>query len=249
MSKKQMLLSAIILIGLCFICKFIYDNFKVPEEVMKTEIIIDQDKDCNNGLSLYYTDSRKRDYYLYCLDEIIVDFKDHSLPLNRAIDTKQITMDSFLNEYLNISFKEEYKDGGSIHYYGDNISVIQCNTIDGNNNYYFGPKSMKYEEGFCKEESYVCSFTKTYQVLDISDINDSYSYLTLKQYNNEEVASVKVKKELITDIVEENYYEFRFGSIGKGEENIKAIFEEQYLLSINETNKIDLEQINENICK
>lgn len=249
MSKKQILLSVIILISLCFVCKFIYANFKVSEEVMKTEIIVNQDKDCDNGLSLYYTDSRKRDYYLYCLDEIIVDFKDHSLPLDRALETKQINMNDLLNEHLNITFKENYDDDGTVHYYGDDISVIECNTIDGNNNYYFGPKSMRYEEGFCEEESYICSFTKTYQVLDISEINDDYSYLTLKQYDNEEVASVKVSKDYIGNIIEESYYEFKFGSIGKGEETIKSIFENQLLLSITETDRVGLDQINENICR
>ena len=250
MSKKQLLYSAMILILLCFVCRFIYHNFKLDHESIKTEVLVGDQEGCSNGLTLYYTDRDQRNYYLYCIDQITVDYKDHTISLDRALDTKQMTMDKLLNEVLPVTFTESYDDGGSQKYFSGNLSVIACNTLDGNQDYYFGPKDMKYQEGFCKKEAYICSFTKTYQILDVSESKDGESlYLTLKQFQNEEVVTVKISKELAVDIEEESYYEFTFASLGRGEENIQSIFKDHRLLKIEKTELTGLEQINEDICK
>ena len=75
-------------------------------------------------------------------------------------------------------------------------------------------------------------------------------YLTLREYQEEDVVTVKVEKELISNVIEDTYYEFNFASIGKSKNtDIEKLFKSNRLLSVNPTDKIGLDQINENICK
>lgn len=247
MSKKQIVGSIFILIILSFICMFIYDNFKDAKGERQTKLVVEGN---NSGLTLYYTDSSKSNYYLYDLDKIIVDYGDHSLELDKALEAKQITV----NEIISLIGSDNiihYKDGGSTKIYNQDVSLLQCQTIDGNEDYYFGPSNMQYAEGFCREVPYICSFIRTYLILDISDSNDKkYSYLTLKEFQSEEVTTIKVEKELVSDIEEDQYYEFQFGSLTENDKtDIKSLFDSHLLLSISHTEKEGLEQVNENVCK
>lgn len=248
MPKKQIFGSIIILVLLCFICMYIYDNFKV---VNVTKLVINENDDCIGNLDLYYTDSDNNNYYLYCLDSLIVDYGDRTLELNKALERKQIDMDFIFEEVKKDGNVITYKDGGSLKYSNNNFSILSCQTVDGNNDYYFGTSDMEYREGFCREVPYTCSFTRTYLVLDISDSNDeAYIYLTLREFQEEEVVTVKVKKELSSVIIEDNNYEFTFASTGKSSDvDIKSLFESNTLLSINATDKIGFDQMNENVCK
>lgn len=248
MPKKQIFGSIIVLILLAFICMYIYDNYKV---VNTTKLIVEEKENCIGNLDLYYTDSKNNNYYLYCLDKITVDYGDRTLDLNKALERKQIGMDFVYDEVKKDGDVITYKDGGSLKYSNNIFSLLSCQTVDGNNDYYFGPSNMEYREGFCREVPYTCSFTRTYLVLDISDSNDeNYVYLTLREFQEEEVVTVKVKRSLASVIIEDNNYEFKFASTGKSTNlDIKSLFESNTLLSINSTDKIGLDQINENVCK
>jgi len=248
MPKKQIFGSIIILILLCFICMYIYDNFSV---VNVTKLVIDKSDNCIGNLDLYYTDSDGNDYYLYCLDSLVVDYGDRTLELNKALERKQIEMDFIFEEVKKEGSVITYKDGGSLKYSNNDFTLLSCQTVDGNNDYYFGPRDMEYREGFCREVPYTCSFTRTYLVLDMSDSNDyDYVYLTLREFQEEEVVTVKVKRSLASVIVEDNNYEFTFASTGKSSSiDIKTLFESNTLLSINSTDRIGFDQINEDICK
>lgn len=248
MSKKQILKSIIVLVLLSFICIYIYDNYK-KENI--TKLVINEKEDCIGNLDLYYTDTEGNNYYLYCLDKIIVDYGDRTLDLNKALDRKQITMDFVYEEVKKNGKVDSYRDGGSIKYNNDSFSLLKCQTLEGNNDYYFGPSNMEKREGFCEEVPYTCSFTRTYLILDTSISNDeNYMYLTLKEFQAEEVVTVKVEKSIVPDIIEDTYYEFKFASTGKSDQtDIKTIFESNRLLEINSTEKVGLNQTNENICK
>lgn len=248
MPKKQIFGSIVIIVLLSFICIYIYDNYKV---VNTTELVIDKKEKCIGNLNLYYTDFNNNNYYLYCLDEMIVDYGDRTLELNKAFEMKQITMDFIYEQFKENSNIISYDDGESKKYSNNNFSLLSCKTISGNHDYYFGPSDMEYREGFCQDVPYTCSFTRTYLVLDMSESNDDkYIYLTLREFQAEEVVTVKVKRELASKIIEDNYYEFKFASTGKSSNvDIKSLFEANTLLSVNPTDKIGLEQINENVCK
>jgi len=248
MPKKQIFGSIIIIVLLSFICMYIYDNYKVEKE---TKLVIDKKNNCIGNLDLYYTDSKGNNYYLYCLDKIIVDYGDRILDLDKALDRKQITMDFVYEQVKKNGSVDSYLDSESLKYSNNDFSLLMCKTSFGNNDYYFGPSNMQYMEGFCKDDPYTCSFVRTYLVLDMSESNDNeFTYLTLREFQDEEVVTIKVIKELIPEIIEDNYYEFMFGSLGKSKEtDIKTIFESNLLLSITPTDKEGLEQKNESVCK
>lgn len=92
------------------------------------------------------------------------------------------------------------------------------------------------------------SFIRTYNVLHVEDSNDSnYIYLTIRQFQEEEVQTVKVERRLCPDIVEGKNYEFTIKPNNKLEDNILSIFNNSKILSIKKTDKIGLEQIQDSI--
>lgn len=243
MRKRQILLRTIILVILSLICMFIYNQFKNDNKPIK--LIINDKNDCTGVLNLYYAGQDDINYYLYCLDGITVDYGDRKLELNKALEAKQINMDYIISNIIkNTDSNNEYTK-----YSNKKFSILSCN-VDGNKDYYFGPIDMEYNDGFCKQEPYICPFTRTYLVLDISESNkEEYRYLTLREFQGEEVTTVKVNKKLMTGIVEDKSYEFNFGYLGNSREtNIKSIFENNLLLSIIDTEKVGLEQVNDNLC-
>lgn len=247
MTRRQIIGTIFILVILSFICMFIYDEFKDEQKERRTELIVEKG---DNKLTLYYTDSKDRNYYLYGLDKITVDYGDHDLELNKALEAKQFDMKSVI-ELIGSKNQESYWDGGSIKINNQDISLLQCHTTDGNEDYYFGPSDMEKKEGFCKDEPYICSFTKTYLVLDVSESNDeNFVYLTLKMFQGEEVVTVKVEKNLISEMIEDQFYEFQFTSVEVTDsETIEDIFKNHKLVSITQTDRTGFDQINESVCK
>ncbi len=241
MPKKQLLGSIIILIALSFICMYIYDNYHVEKQ---TTLVVESGN--NNMTIVNYLNTKKIDYYLYNIDNIIVDYTDRRLELSKALELKQISISEvqgFLEEKVNMN------DGNIVLYQNDDFSLLKCNLPSGKINYIFGSKSMVYKESFCVETPYFCTFTKTYRVLDVSDKKDGYVYLTLKNDITEEVATIEILKDRVTNIENGNYYSFKFASSNDQiDGDIKSIFDNNRILNIN---LIELEEdkINENICK
>ncbi len=48
--------------------------------------------------------------------------------------------------------KEILKDGEATMYRTENLSLIRCNTKEGNKDVYFGDEKLKYKENFCSEK-------------------------------------------------------------------------------------------------
>lgn len=91
------------------------------------------------------------------------------------------------------------------------------------------------------------TFTKTYQLLNISKSNEENSYYLTLQLFQGEVATVLVK-DINNQLESGKNYEFTFATNSKTiEDNIKSIFENSTILSIKETSKIGLEQIQDSI--
>ena len=109
---------------------------------------------------------------------------------------------------------------------------------------------MEYQESFCKNpDSSVKTFTKTYEVLNVTWSNsDEFIYLTLRQFQFEEVETVKVAKSLNYDITAGKNYEFTFENTNAFiEDNIKSILTNATLTRIVETDKTGLDQIQDAI--
>ena len=117
MPKKQIIGNIIMIIILSLICMYIYDNYHVEKE---TNLIVETGN--NNKTVVNYLNTKKNDYYLYNIDNIIVDYPDRTLELNRALEMKQITMKEVL-EYL--EEKVNMNDGNTILYQNADFSLLQ----------------------------------------------------------------------------------------------------------------------------
>ncbi len=241
MPKKQIFGSVIVLVMLSLICMYIYDNYYVEKE---TRLIVESGN--NNKTIVNYLSTKKADYYLYNIDNIIVDDTNRKLELDKALELNQITMDEvlkYLEEKVNIN------NGNVILYQNDDFSLLKCSLPSGKVNYIFGNKSMVYTESFCVETPYFCTFTKTYHVLDISEKKDGYVYLTLKNDVEEEVATIEILKDEIDNVEIGNYYSFNFASTNDQiDGDIKSIFDNNRILSI-KLIEVEEDKINENVCK
>lgn len=89
------------------------------------------------------------------------------------------------------------------------------------------------------------TFIKTYNILNIADSNDEkYIYLTIRQFQEEEVKTIKIEKSLASDIEIGNDYEFTFKYTDNiVQDNIESIFTNAKLISVKKTDKQGLEQI------
>jgi len=109
----------------------------------------------------------------------------------------------------------------------------------------------KYEQNNMKNEinNDKRSFTKTYNVLNVADSNDeNYLYITIRQFQAEEVETVKVQKSLANIVERGNSYEFTFQYTNNNvDDNIESIFVNTILVSIQKTDKQGLEQTQDSI--
>ncbi len=86
------------------------------------------------------------------------------------------------------------------------------------------------------------SITKVYNVLNIAKSNDeNYLYLTLREFQGEEVQTVKVLKELCKDIEVNKNYKFTLKPNSKIGNNIISIFNNSTILKVEETDIQGLE--------
>ena len=191
--------------------------------------------------------------YAYCLDDLMLFQDDDLIDLKHKIQDDEKYLDELIN---GLKLAAELNDGGTKiykdtdNYTNNGLTLIKCNTLDGNRDIYIGPKDMEYQESFCKNpDSSVKTFTKTYEVLNIALSNsDAYVYLTLRQFQYEEVETVKVLKSLNYDIAVGKNYEFTFEYSNENiEDNIKSIFNNATLTKIVETDKQGLDQIQDSI--
>ena len=95
---------------------------------------------------------------------------------------------------------------------------------------------------------------KTYNVLKVTESNDErYVYLTLRRFQDEDVETVKVSKDLASRVEANKNYEFTFNvdlnllSDDFEQDDIEDIFRETQLVNISYTDKLGLDQIQENV--
>lgn len=110
-------------------------------------------------------------------------------------------------------------------------------------------KSNKFvNEDKNQDQSQLKTFIRTYKILNIAESNNQdYLYLTIRQFQDEEVQTIKVKRNLCPQIQEEKNYEFTIKPNKKIEDNILSIFNNSTIISIKETDKTGLNQIQDSI--
>ena len=224
-------------------------NIILPEEKIPTIITVDA-AECKIKK---YIELTEYNIYTYCLDHLMLFKNSNLVELKNYVPDNPNYVDELISK---LKLETELNDGGTQIYKDKNnytntgLTLIKCNTEEGNKDVYIGPKDMEYQESFCKNsDSSLKTFTKTYEVLNVTWSNsDEFIYLTLRQFQFEEVETVKVKKSLNYDIAVGKNYEFTFEyTIEDIDDNIKSIFNNTNLVSIIETNKTGLDQVQDPI--
>lgn len=112
-----------------------------------------EEKNCDKTAKFYYGDSSS--IYTYCLESVKINRQE----LKEYLSISDVTAYSAMEGIVDRLEKEGtfwdggstlYKDGGSIKYTNNGISILMCNTIAGNKDIYIGTSDMSYEDGFCK---------------------------------------------------------------------------------------------------
>ena len=123
-----------------------YIKFVQGSQQDNHQIKITKTKDCDNQVIEYYQYEEQK-VYLVCLDDIKlndVTLKDY---FSKTYQTFNDSINSLIN---NMELIDTYKDGGTKLYKNDTISIIKCNTIDGNKDIYIGDINLEYQENYCK---------------------------------------------------------------------------------------------------
>lgn len=226
MPKKQILGSILIIVILCFICKYIYDNYKVEPT---TTILVKDEVDCKDNIKEYYSNDEFT-MYLDCIDDVVIDFTDRTLELNKAYEARQIT----ISDIKNLLKKKYSLNDKKVNYYAnDNIGMLECKLDDNKTNYIFG-KDIEYTEGLCSNKPYLTTFTKLYFVLDVSKSKTkNITYLTLEDNTLDEVTTIQIDNSY--ELKEDTYYIFTFGKYNNNASNdIKTTFNENVFLDVKE---------------
>lgn len=180
----------------------------------------------------------------YCLDNIkindgsskdIVDYLSNNNILK--------VVDSWNKKVLN-------NNNGTL-YYNSDYKIVKCN-LDNNKNLYVGTDDMTVDD-LCVKNSEKTAFKRTYQILNITDSdNEEYWFLTLKEYQVDEVVTVKVKKEINPNLKEKKSYIFELEFNGNCiTDELKWILGNTDIVSIKPTDKIGMDATRDevNTCK
>ena len=164
----------------------------------------------DNGLDIYnddtvmlYTNLEASNIYLYNIKELLVNYRNKEITFKEYLQKYQNVDDLFkvLNDYLTV--KGTLKDGGTVIYrtkvdnklFKDSVSVIKCNTIDGNRDIYIG-KNMNsvtaFKHGACGKNFFEDKeFSRTYKIVNFYMDEESDKKLHLKLINNDEEIEVE----------------------------------------------------------
>ena len=223
--------------------------------------IIDTSIDCNHKPKLYYQYDNQK-IYTYCLNnvELIIDNK----PIELKEYLKNNTIDSLIKklEIVSSTFDggtNTYNDGGTKRITNNGITLIKCNTIEGNKDIYIGNKDMRYKSNFCKDNN--TTFTRTYTIKKVKNytkqqytddgIPVSYAKsleITLSEFQGE--TKTVIINNISENLIENKTYEFEFMLYDDNksiEDTIESIFKNTDIIEVRLTDKVGLSQTREPI--
>ena len=212
--------------------------------------------ECNKPKLLLSNDGRN--IYTYCIENITIEMKDRKAELKSYIEDNS----NAINEIINtLKLEDTLMDGGTQIYKGD-ITLIKCNTLDGNKDIYIGNNNMKFKQNFCKNNNY--TFIRTYTVKDISKYTEQQydedgnqvSYgnsfkVELNEYQGE-TKTVIINNLWDITLEKNKTYEFEFminEDVTNVKDEIEDIFKNSTIVGVKETTKTGLEQIQEPMVK
>lgn len=180
----------------------------------------------------------------YCLDNIKINDGSSKDIVNYLSNNNILkVVDSWNKKVLN-------NNNGTL-YYNSDYKIIKCN-LDNNKNLYVGTDDMTVDD-LCVKNSEKTAFKRTYQILNITDSdNEEYWFLTLKEYQVDEVVTVKVKKEINPNLKEKKSYIFELVFNGTCiTDELKWVLGNTDIVSIKPTDKIGMDATRDevNTCK
>ena len=212
--------------------------------------------ECNKPKLLLSKDGRN--IYTYCIENITIEMKDRKVELKSYIEDNSNAINKIIDT---LKLEDTLMDGGTQIYKGD-ITLIKCNTLDGNKDIYIGNDNMKFKQNFCKDNNY--TFIRTYTVKDISKYTEqqydedgnpvSYGNSFKVELNEFQGETKTVIINNLWDItLEKNKtYEFEFminEDVTNVKDEIEDIFKNSTIVGVKETTKTGLEQIQEPMIK
>ena len=212
--------------------------------------------ECNKPKLLLSKDGRN--IYTYCIENITIEMKDRKVELKSYIEDNSNAINKIIDT---LKLEDTLMDGGTQIYKGD-ITLIKCNTLDGNKDIYIGNDNMKFKQNFCKDNNY--TFIRTYTVKDISKYTEqqydedgnrvSYGNSFKVELNEFQGETKTVIINNLWDItLEKNKtYEFEFminEDVTNVKDEIEDIFKNSTIVGVKETTKTGLEQIQEPMVK
>ena len=219
-----------------------------------SDIVFSKLDDCNNKPQLLM-EKEDINIYTYCIDDVMITVNKKQINLKEYINSNENSIEKII-EILN-KYDVAY-DGGTTIYKGNNITLIRCNTLDGNKDIYIGDSSMKHKENFCKENN--STFVKTYIIQNIEEYTEqqyengipvtyAISYqVKLKDFEGKE--HVVIINNIWDKLEKGKTYEFEFmfyDYLTDIKDDTQYIFKNSNIIEIRETNKNIDEQINEKI--
>ena len=222
------------------------------------EVSSNTNNECNHKAQLL-VEQKDRKIYTYCLNDVTIKINDKEENLKNFIETDNKAIDKIIDT---LEFEDAFSDGGTKTYRGENLTLVKCNTLDGNSDIYIGDQNMEFKQNFCDNNNY--TFVRTYTVKSVKVYNEQQytedgtpvgygnSFeVELQRFQNEN------KKVIINNLwdikLEENKtYEFEFQLYEDSkniEDTTEYIFKYSNIIEIRETDKVGLEQIQEPIME
>ena len=200
---------------------------------------------------LLYTDNN---IWYYSLDKVSLCTNINTCyNLGNALNHKQVTIEDIHN-YLDNQYilgninRDILRDGGSTIYKSKEYTVIFCNTLNNNHEIYFGNNNLidDLDGEYCGHKNNTIKyFVRTYYILNIYEDDDKdFVNVTLKEFQGK-TTTVKIARDY--DIKVGYNYEFKFFTYKLFEDTVDNIFKEATLVEIKGTDKVGLEQRNENV--
>lgn len=219
----------------------------------------------SNRKEISCNDSKEETISIYDIEPIVKDYSSISNSKVYLYNTNEVRLQNnlLLKDYLNkykdldslFSSLEDYliiektlKDGGTIIYktkeknelFAQNLTIIRCNTSDGNKDIYFGEyidTLTAFENGACGKNFFSdVAFTRVYTIKSIKLVeNNKYELVIYDDNADKSITFFKTMSDESREILKENekftfHFTNKYGELLK--EDIEDIFEKATLVGV-----------------
>lgn len=247
-TKKLVIIIVVLLIIVILTILGILINKKDNNENKKTNEKLNEEQKLE--LKEYLT-LNNQTIYLYNMDEINIIYEEKDLSLQDFVKESDNLNNTFsiFEEYLDV--QKVLKDGGTTFYktkksnefFKEELTIIKCNTLDGNKDIYIGKNYNPTEalkSGACGKNFFSDkSFTRVYTINNILEKDENETHylleLTISDDNKNEVKIIRSLDKEMRSILKKKtkytfYFENTYGELIK--EDMEEIFDKCSLTGI-----------------